>query len=392
MKNEFMGYPRSNGTVGVRNKLLVIAPTDCSYQEAIRIAGHFPDAVAITQYYGCRRDAMLENQLVGIAGNPNVAAILIVGLGCETIHAEVLVPAIEQEGKPVKSLNIQEVGGTLKAIDQGKILLNAMTKDVSRVARKSFDISNLTMAVECGGSDATSGLAANPAVGVTVDKMLDAGGTVIFSEPLEMVGAQDMLAKRAASEEVASKIHGLIQRAEKWAKASGVPSRSMSKGNIDGGLSTIEEKSLGAILKGGTREIVGVLENSRRAFEKPEKPGLYLQDGTQFDVPSITHMVAAGAQVVIFTTGRGSTTGHAIAPVLKITGNPQTYANMNDTMDINAGRIIENQSSIFEIGSEIFDSVLRIASGEKTKAEELGYYDFSLWRTDPVADNLLFGR
>jgi altronate dehydratase large subunit len=163
----------------------------------------------------------------------------------------------------------------------------------------------------------------------------------------------------------------------------------MAKGNLDGGLSTIEEKSLGAILKGGTRSIQGVLENSRKRLEHPTKPGLYLQDGTGWDVPSITHMLAIGAQIVLFTTGRGATTGHAIAPVIKITGNPITFSNMEDNIDVNAGRIVEGKTGITQVGEEIFNLMIRVASGEKTKTEIMGYNDFVIWRSDPVADHLI---
>lgn len=177
-------------------------------------------------------------------------------------------------------------------------------------------------------------------------------------------------------------MYNLIYDKEKWAKASGISSRYMSKGNIDGGLTTIEEKSLGAIQKGGTRPIQGVLENSRRMLEKPTKAGLYLQDGTSWDVPSITHMVAIGAQIAIFTTGKGAIMGHAIVPVIKVTGNPITYVNMVDNMDVNAGSIIEGKAGITDVGKEIFDMIIRVASGEMTKAEILGYNDFLIWRKE----------
>jgi altronate dehydratase large subunit len=390
LAKEFLGYERIDGAIGVRNKILVIAPTNCSYQEATRIAKHVSEAVVITQYYGCRRDLMLENQFIGLASNPNIAAVLLVGLGCESLTVEILESGIEKLGKPMATVVSQEDGGTLKTIEKGTQLLQNMVNEVRKIKQKSFDVSNLTLALECGGSDATSGLAANPAVGEAVDILIDSGGTAILSEPLEMVGAEDILAKRAMNNDVADKIHELVRNAEKRALAQGIQSRSMSKGNIDGGLTTIEEKSLGAILKGGTSEIVGVLENSRKKLERPNEPGLYLQDGINFDIPSITHMAAAGAQLAIFTTGRGTTTGHAIVPVIKITGNTATYDKMEDDMDINAGVIIDGLASIKQIGKDIFDSIIQVASGKKTKSELLGYNDFVLWRTDPAAENLIF--
>jgi len=388
MTKEFLGYERPDGQVGVRNHLLVMATCDCAYQEALKIANSVPGAVAVTQWNGCGNDPMVANQMIGIANNPNIGATLLVGHGCETITVEVLGRGIEKSGKPLADVVSQE-GGTIKTIAKGTRMLRNMAREISNKKRKTFEISDLILSLECAGSDATSGLAANPAVGNSVDRLIDAGGTAIFSEPLEMTGTEHILSRRAVNEEVATKIYNLVYSAEKWAKARGVSSRFMSKGNIEGGLSTIEEKSLGAILKGGTRAIRGVLENSRLKLEKPTQSGLYIQDGTGWDVPSITHMLAVGAQITIFTTGCGATPGHAIAPVIKVTGNPTTYSKMEDNIDVNAGKIIEGEAGITEVGKEIFDMVVRVASGERTKAEILGYNDFVIWRRDPVAERLI---
>ena len=389
MPMEFLGYERPDGQVGVRNHLLVMATCDCAYQEALKIADAIPGTVAVTQWCGCGNDPMVANQMVGIANNPNIGATLLVGHGCETITVDVLSLGIEKSGKPLADVVSQRDGGTIKTIEKGTRMLRNMAVELSNEKRKSFSITKLIVAIECGGSDATSGLAANPAVGNAVDRLIDAGGTVIFSEPLEMTGTEHILARRAVNKEVEKKIYDMIYGAEKRAKASGVSSRFMSKGNIDGGLSTIEEKSLGAIFKGGTRPIQGVLENSRLKLEKPTKPGLYLQDGTGWDVASITHMLAVGAQIAVFTTGRGATTGHAIAPVIKVTGNSITYSKMEDNIEVNAGKIIEGKAGITEMGKDIFDMIVRVASGEKTKTEILGYNDFVVWRRDPVAERLI---
>ncbi|MDH5201212.1 MAG: UxaA family hydrolase, partial [Candidatus Bathyarchaeota archaeon] len=210
-----------------------------------------------------------------------------------------------------------------------------------------------------------------------------------FGETQEMTGTQHVLARRAVDEEVGRAIHAMIGRQEARMRAMGVDSRFMSKGNVDGGLTTIEEKSLGAIRKGGTRPIQGVLENSRAGLDSPSRPGLWLQDGTGWDVPSVTHMVAAGAQVVAFTSGRGSTTGHAIAPVLKVTGNPKTYERMRDNMDVNAGTVLDGSESLRSVGERIFGAVVEVASGRKTKAEALGYQDFIVYSTSRIAERLL---
>jgi len=345
--------------------------------------------VAVTQHHGCRLDEMVANTLIGTGRNPNVAGVLLVGLGCESITSEILAEGIRPTGKPVETLVIQEEGGTLKTTEKGVRILQGMAQEVAELRREPFPLSELTLAVECGGSDATSGLAANPAVGVAADMLIDEGGTVVFGETQEMTGTQHILARRAVSEEAAKEILEMVGRQEERMRAMGIDSRYMSKGNVDGGLTTIEEKSLGAIRKGGTRPIQGVLENSRISLDVPSRSGLWLQDGPGWDVPSVTHMVAAGAQVVAFTSGRGSTTGHAVAPVLKITGNPQTYAKMGDNMDVNAGTVLDGSESLRSVGERIFEAIIDVASGKKTKAEALGYQDFIVYQTSRIAERLL---
>lgn len=386
---EFYGYERPDGSVGVRNHLLVLTPVDCSYEPARKIAAQVEGAVAVTQHHGCRLDEMVANTLIGTGRNPNVAGVLLVGLGCESITSEILAEGIRPTGKPVETLVIQEEGGTLKTTEKGVRILQGMAQEVAELRREPFPLSELTLAVECGGSDATSGLAANPAVGVAADMLIDEGGTVVFGETQEMTGTQHILARRAVSEEAAKEILEMVGRQEERMRAMGIDSRYMSKGNVDGGLTTIEEKSLGAIRKGGTKPIQGVLENSRASLDTPSRPGLWLQDGPGWDVPSVTHMVAAGAQVVAFTSGRGSTTGHAVAPVLKITGNPQTYAKMGDNMDVNAGTVLDGSESLRSVGERIFEAIIDVASGKKTKAEALGYQDFIVYQTSRIAERLL---
>ena len=386
---EFLGYERPDGSVGVRNHLLVLTPMDCSYEPARKIADRVEGAVAVTQHHGCGFNGMVANVLVGTGRNPNVAGVLLVGLGCESITSEIIAEGIRPSGKPVETLIIQEEGGTVRTIEKGVRVLREMASEVAGLEREPFPLSELTLAVECGGSDATSGLAANPAVGVAADMLVDEGGTVMFGETQEMTGTQHVLARRAVSGEVAEAIEAMIDRQERRMRAMGVDSRFMSKGNVDGGLTTIEEKSLGAIMKGGTKPIQGVLENSRRALEVPSRPGLWLQDGTGWDVPSVTHMVAAGAQVVVFTTGRGSTTGHAVAPVLKVTGNPVTYGRMMDNMDVDAGTILDGSESLNSVGEEIFGAVVDTASGSLTKAEIHGFHDFIVHSTSWLAERLL---
>ena len=386
---QLMGYRRFDGSVGVRNHLLVLAPIDCSYEPAKKIAAQVDGAIAVTQYHGCGKDPVLVHNLVGTGLNPNVAAILVLGLGCETLTVDTVADGIRPSGKPVETLVIQQEGGTLKTQEKAVRILQRWAQEVAQLKPEPFPLSKLTLAVECGGSDATSGLAANPAVGVACDRLIDEGGTVIFSEPQEMIGTQHILARRAANNRVASDIYTMIDQDEERLKAIGVDSRWMSAGNIGGGLTTIEEKSLGAIRKGGTRPIQGVLQNNWDRFDRPNGPGLWLQDGTGWDVPSVTHMVAAGAQIVCFTSGQGSTTGHAIAPVIKITGNPVTYKQMEDNMDINAGTILDGSESLNSVGQRIYETIIDTANGKKTKAEALGYRDYIVFCRSRAAEHLL---
>jgi altronate dehydratase large subunit len=362
---------------------------DCSYEPAKKIAEQVEGAVAVTQTYGCGNDNMLVHNLVGTALNPNIAGILIVGLGCETLTGDILMEKIEPSGKPIYNITIQKEGGTLKTHEKGVRLLQKMKQEIAELKREPFPLSKLILAVECGGSDATSGLAANPAVGLAADKLIEKGGTVIFGETQEMSGTQHILAGRAVNEDVADSIYKIIEEQENRQKSMGVNSRWMSKGNIDGGLTTIEEKSLGAVRKGGTKPIRGVLYNNWERFDYPSEPGLYLMDGPGWDVPSVTHMVAAGAQIVCFTSGRGSTTGHAIAPVIKITGNPTTFEVMHDNIDINAGTVLDGTESLKSVGHRIFDLVIQTANGRQTKAEALGYKDFIVFKRSREAEHML---
>ncbi len=386
---EFYGYERPDGSVGVRNQLLVIAPIDCSFEPARQVAARVDGAVAVTQYHGCGKNSMVIHTLVGAGKNPNIAGILLFGLGCESLTNDVLMEGLAATGKPIESLVIQKDGGTITTMEKGVRVLQQMAQEVSRQKRSAFPLSRLTIAVECGGSDATSGLAANPAVGKAADILIDEGGTVIFSETSEMIGTQHILAKRAVNDQVAGDIYKMIEQEEKRLNSMGVDSRFMSQGNIDGGLTTIEEKSLGAIYKGGTKPIQGVLWHGNGQFDLPASPGLWLQDGTGWDVPSVTHMAAAGAQIACFTSGKGSTTGHAIVPVIKITGNSKTYHNLIDNMDINAGTILDGDEPLNVAGERIFEMILETASGRQTKAEALGFRDFIVFSRDRAAERLL---
>jgi altronate dehydratase large subunit len=387
---KFHGYERPGGSVGVRNILLVMAVADCSEPVARMIAEGTKGAFAITQHYGCIPGQMVANTLIGVGENPNVAAVLLVGMGCEGMPAHALGKMIKRSGKPVEWISIQELGGTHNAVTKGKQILKGMSEKALGLKRKEFDVSKLIVGVKCGGSDTSSGLAGNPAVGAFVDMLVDAGGAAIMMEPIEAVGAEEPLAKRARNEEVRKKIYKMIGDEEKRWSVPGAQMEFMCRGNVEGGLTTIEEKSLGAIHKSGSRTIVDVLENSDRLLEKvPDRGGVYLQDGTHMEPMSMSFMAAAGAQMVIFVTGCGGTFGHAVVPFIKVTGNPETYRMMSQDMDIDASTIITGEESIESVGQRILNEVREVASGKLTLGETLGYDNFSLFRNDLRLDALL---
>jgi len=379
--SSFEGFERPDGSFGVRNHVAVIPSVICSAVAARRIAESVKGAVAISHDCGCAQIGEDERQtfrvLAGLGKNPNVHSALIVSLGCEVIDAEKLADEIAKTGKEVEVVSIQEEGGTLRAVEKGTRMVRRMSEEMSREKRRSADVSELIVSTECGGSDWTSGIAANPSVGAAMDRIVEEGGTVILSETTEFIGAEHLLAKRGASPEISERMLEIVRKYEEEVMKMGVDIRGAqpSPGNIKGGLTTIEEKSLGAIHKGGHSKIVEVVEYA----EKPTKKGLVIMNTPGYDVESVTGMVAGGSQIVVFTTGRGSPTGNPIAPVIKVTGNPRTYERMKDNIDINAGKVLEG-CSISEVGEEIFEEILRVASGKLTKAEILGHDEIGIWR------------
>lgn len=383
---KFSGYRRPDGSVGIRNHLLVIPSVVCANNAAAAIANQVPGAVAITHQHGCAQlgaDAeQTRRTLIGMGLNPNVAAVVVVGLGCETNEAEKLAAAIGKGGKPVGLVGIQASGGAIKAIARGVELARAMSEEISQLKPEECDLSEVTVALECGGSDTTSGVAANPAVGLVSDRLVDAGATVILSETSELIGAEHLLAARAAAPEVAARLLEFVQGMEEGTARMGVDIRGANPtpGNIAGGLSTIEEKSLGCVHKAGSREVVEAVAYA----ERPSRHGLVVMDTPGHDIESITGMVAGGAQLVIFTTGRGTPTGCPVAPVIKVTGNPATYANMADNIDINAGTVITGEQTLEEVAETIWQVMLACLAGRRTKAETLGFWDFAINRIGPT--------
>jgi len=377
---KFSGFRRGNGTVGVRNHVLIFPTIICAADVARMISRNLPETVYAKHGCGCGHVGEDKEQVVrtmaGIAGHPNVAGVLLVGNGCELIKPQVIAEALAQEGQVVETVSLQEEGGTTKCVEKGTRLAQKLLEKASGMNREFLDVSELTLGLECGGSDAFSGLTANPAAGVASDLLIAEGGTAIFSETTEMLGAEEILAKRAKDREVGERIYRMITAAEERALSMGVDIRGSqpTPGNIEGGLTTIEEKSLGCIRKGGSTTIMDMVKYG----EKPKKRGLVLMDGTALDIMSTIGMLASGAQIIVFTTGCGTPVGSPIAPVIKVSSNNKTYELMKDNFDLNAGVIVDGEGTIQGVGRRIFDELLEVASGKLTRSEILGHREFDI--------------
>lgn len=381
--SSILGYARATGRPGIRNLVLSIHTVECSSLVSQQIAGADPRIHALG-FPGCYSNAYASRLIASLATHPNVGAVLLVSLGCEGTDASKLATEIAAGGRAVEVLRIQEAGGTEPAIRQGRIIAARMLAELDRTPRVPMELSDLVIGTECGGSDATSGIAANPAVGRAFDLLADAGASVMLEETLEMLGCGDIIAGRGCDARVAGEIRQAITKAEEFSVRA--EQFSIAPGNHVGGLTTIEEKSLGAFVKGGTRPIRGVLKVGQR----PDEPGLYLLDtvpdpspfGFGYSNPNdsegILALIACGCHIVVFTTGRGSVIGSVISPVLKVCGNPKTYERMSGDMDINAGRIMTGEASLPEVGAEIVRLIERIAAGSPTRAEALGHREYCI--------------
>lgn len=382
----FQGYRRPDGRAGVRNLVAVIPSCACALHAARLIAAAVPGAALIDYTGGCGEtevDMALATQLLSQLGrHPNVVGSLVVSLGCETLNAADLASRIGQGWAPVELLVIQEVGGTRRTADRGALLARQMVDAAAGLRREPCPVSDLTIGLECGGSDATSGLAANPAMGAFSDLMAERGAKVILAETSELVGAEHIIAQRAITPDVRERFLRTVAECETFLKSTGEDflGKQPSPGNQRGGLTTVEEKSLGDALKGGTSPLVDVLAYG----QPPTRPGLSFMDTPGNDPASVTALVSAGSHIVVFTTGRGNPMGNALAPVIKVTGNAHTYARMGDDIDIDASTIIRAEETIAGVGRRIYDLSLEVASGRQTAAEALGHVEFSMLRRGPV--------
>src|SRR5688500_17294679 len=384
----FLGYRRSDGRVGTRNHVLVVPTVICSAVVAERVAASAaPVAVALPHLAGCGQLGpdmrVTHDTLAAYCAHPNVGAVLVIALGCEQVVAQHLADAGRRHGKPAEIIAIQSEGGTVRASEKGSLIAQSLAGALATQEREWCDISELVLSLKCGGSDYTSGLASNPTLGRVTDRLVELGGSAVLGEVAEIMGAEHLLAARATQPATAAKLIQIISRVETEARALGLDIRGTqpSPGNIRGGLTTIEEKSLGATHKGGER---APLEDVVAYAAPIARKGLTVMDTPGLDVESVTGMVGGGAQVVVFTTGLGTPTGNPIAPVIKVTGNARTARHMSDNIDVDVSGIMDDSETLDAAAARLFDEVLAVASGRQTSAERLGHREFAIHRRNPT--------
>lgn len=369
MSDSFLGFARPDGTAGIRNRVAILSIVDTAAGTARRIGAMVRGTTVIATGFGRGQIGydyeMTVRALAGLGANPNVAATLVVGL--EPAAAEVVAERIRPAGKPVEVVTVMGDGGPLNAALKGARWVSEQVIAASQMQRERLPLSALMVGVECGGSDTTSGIASNPAVGWAADALVDAGGTVVLSETSEWMGGEHLLAERAADPEIGRKIIEAVERVERDAVARGVDIRGQqpTPDNIAGGLTTIEEKTLGAIRKAGTRPIVGFVEFAQR----PVKPGLNLMDTAAPAAESMTALAAGGCQMILFSTGQGNPSGDAIAPTLKVSGNPGTVARLGDAIDVEVSEIIEGTGTLDGAGRRVHEAMMAVAEGMFVRSE-----------------------
>ncbi|MBT4814222.1 MAG: altronate dehydratase [Lentisphaerae bacterium] len=395
----FEGIPRADGRVGTRNWILIAPTSMCASHEATQVAWRgecelaeagmplgLDGVVAIPHNKGCgcpdgASVDVVFRMLASYASHPNVGGVVFIDLGCEKTNQKALRAYLGARGldawqKPVSWITIQDVGGSVAAVEAGLAAVREMVPQVSDCRRCSVPVSELVLGLECGASDGLSGLSANPALGRTSDRLVQCGGTVLLTEVPEICGAEHVLARRGRNAEVGKQIYALVDWYVEQAARLGVAlGENRSAGNIRAGLLNIAIKSLGAIVKAGTTRVEGVLDYGTPVAGK----GLHVMQGPGYDQESLPGVVGGGATVVVFTTGLGTPIGNAIVPVIKVAGSSALYARMRDDMDLNAGGILEGRDSIDSVGESIFDVICAVAGGQRTRAEANGHREFQIW-------------
>jgi len=391
----FRGYRRPDGRIGTRNYIAVVAASSCASYAAELVARSFErealpasvDGVAAFPHgHGCSIQEgpdtrQLRRTIAGLLDHPNVTGAVLVGLGCEVNQVSLYVEPGAWAGDRLFGLTLQGAGGTRAAVEKARSVVRKMIERAADERRVEAPATGIVLGLECGGSDALSAITCNPALGNCADRLAAAGGTVILSETTETFGAENLLVRRSRNREVAEKYLRLVEQYKNYLRPFGSDfNDNPSPGNREGGLTNILEKSLGAVAKAGTSVLMGAFDYAERVTG----PGLVFMNTPGNDPVSVTGMAAGGANLVAFTTGRGSASGFPIVPVIKICSNSRTFRQMPEDMDINAGRIADGEAGVEEVGQEIFDFVLRVASGETTSSERLGHNEFVPWSIGPV--------
>lgn len=378
----WQAYLRPDGRKGIRNLVLVIYTVECAKHVAHKIV-EGEDEAHVIGFPGCYDNAYAIRLMLALANHPNTGAVLCVGLGCEYTQPGRIADLVREQGRPAEWFFIQDAGGTLTSVEKGKALVASLRADAAAQAQRvEMGLSDLVLGAECGGSDFTSGLVGNRAVGEVFDRIVDAGGTVIFEEIVELIGLRDHLANRGTTDEARAALAHAHDKALDYCKR--VNQYSVSPGNFAGGLTTVEEKSAGAYAKSGSRPIQGVI----KVAQAPPHPGLWLLDSVpdnhfmQFgytnpnDTEGIMDLISAGSHIVLFVTGRGSVIGSPVAPLIKITGNTETYRKMEGDMDFNAGPVLDGDQSMAEAAESLLSLIVSVAGGKPTKPEALGHREY----------------
>jgi len=395
--SSWSGWLRPDGRKGIRNLVLVVYTVECAKFVAHEI-GRGEEDVHVIGFPGCYDNAYAIRLMLALARHPNTGAVLAVGLGCEYTQPGRIADAVRRSGRPAENFFIQESGGTTASIAKGKEIVGRLRTEIrASVPRVTMTPADLVVGCECGGSDGTSGLAGNPVVGAFFDRLVDAGGTALFEEVVEMIGLRDILLARAADDTAAAQLGAAYDKAAEYCRS--VRQYSASPGNFAGGLTTIEEKSMGAFAKSGSRPIRGVI----KVAQPPPGPGLWLLDSVpdphfmQFgytnpnDTEGLMDLIAAGAQIVLFVTGRGSVIGSPVAPLIKITGNGGTFRRLAEDMDFDASPVLTGGATLAGKADELFQLVSSVAAGEATKPERLGHREYFIMYKHQDTPGLLEG-
>lgn len=384
---EFLGYKREDGSIGIRNKILIVSVDECCDGIARKIAEKSKNTVVLTNWYTCMLGGNEEtfNQMIEVAKNPNVATVIVLAMGCGSILPEQIADPIKKVGKPVETLTCQKNGGTIKTIEAGRNIVTQMDEYIKNLKAEKFPLSKLIIGVKCGGSDTSSGIASNPSVGAAVDKLVDMGATCIGGELFELQGCNNILLKRAVSDKVKEKIVTLIDNERIRWSVKGTDVETMSIGNCVGGLTTIEEKSLGALHKMGTKPIQDVLQINKYFIEKPTTPGFYLSETTMLCGGAGVNYASLGAHLILWTSGAAGF-NNSIVPVIRISGNIEL---MNDDIDVDVSQIMSGKMGLNQGADLIIKKIHEIANGSVTKIENYGDSTMTLYQKDQRVETLL---